>query len=303
MENKPLVSILMNCYNGEKYLKEAIDSIYAQTYENWEIIFVDNCSTDKSAEIAKSYNDGRLKYYKTEKNISLGAARNFGLQFVTGEYLAFLDTDDIWINNKFEKQLKIINEDIAFVYSPVIQIDENGKYLRETTINKVNNFKALLERYDINMHSTLINLKLVNVEFNKELSYCPDYELFINIVAANKKFDFIDSPLVKYRIHNNSLSKKIVDIQMKELLQVLEQVKKNSALYDKYKKSFDICIFKFDHLIKAKTFLAKEQFFNASKELFFLSKYTKKYFFVLLILLIPIMNRIIYRKFLYKYVQ
>ena len=174
MEDKPLVSILMNCYNGEKYLYEAIDSIYSQTYSNWEIIFIDNCSTDTSSKIANSYEDGRLKYYKTQKNLPLGAARNWGIKFINGKFLAFLDTDDVWFSNKLEKQLKVIKEDIAFVYGPVIQIDEIGDELRETKINKESNFKSLLERYDINMHSTLINLRIVNVKFNEHLSYCPD---------------------------------------------------------------------------------------------------------------------------------
>ena len=95
--NKPLVSIIMNCYNGEQYLKEAIDSIYAQTYNNWEVIFIDNCSTDNSAEIAKSYEDERIKYHKVRKNIPLYAARNIAINKCNGEYIGFLDCDDILI--------------------------------------------------------------------------------------------------------------------------------------------------------------------------------------------------------------
>lgn len=302
MTNQPLVSILMNCYNGEKYLKEAIDSVYAQTYKDWEIIFVDNCSIDESSPIAKSYDDGRLKYYKTERNILLGAARNWGLQYVSGEFLAFLDTDDIWYSNKLEKQLEVIDDNIAFVYSPVIQINDKGEFLRETKINKKNDFKSLLERYDINMHTTLINLKLVKVKFNEELSYCPDYELFMSIVSENKKFVFINLPLVKYRIHANSLSTKTADIQMKEIVLVLEKLKSNISLYNEYQDSFDICVFKFEHLLEAKKLLSTEKFYLASKELFLLSKVSNKYFVVSIILMIPFLNKFFYNKFLYKYV-
>ena len=83
LSNPPLVSILMNCYNSEKWLKEAIDSVCAQTYQHWEIIFVDNCSTDSSATIAKSYDD-RVKYYRTKSTTPLGAARIWCLQFASG---------------------------------------------------------------------------------------------------------------------------------------------------------------------------------------------------------------------------
>ena len=162
------VSILMNAYNAQEYLQEAIDSIYAQTFKDWEIIFIDNCSTDNTKKIAHSY-DEKLKYYSTDKNIPLGAARNFGLQFVTGEYLAFLDTDDIWMPEKLEKQLNIINDEIAFVYSPVMQINSRGTILRDTKINKKHDFYTLLERYDINMQSVLINLRLAQFKFNENL--------------------------------------------------------------------------------------------------------------------------------------
>ena len=80
----------MNCYNGEKYLREAIDSIYAQSYENWEIIFWDNCSTDSSAEIAKSY-DEKIKYFTVSSKLELGEARKLATEHARGKYLAFLD--------------------------------------------------------------------------------------------------------------------------------------------------------------------------------------------------------------------
>lgn len=303
MKSQPLVSILMNCYNGEEYLKEAIDSIYAQTYNNWEIIFIDNCSVDNSAEIAKSYSDGRLKYCQTEKNIPLGAARNFGLKFVSGKYLAFLDTDDIWMFDKLEQQLEIINDEIAFVYSPVLQIDSNGNILRETKINKKKDFVTLLERYDINMHSTLINSKLVKFKFNESLSYCPDYELFMNITAKGLPFCSLDVPLVKYRIHDKSLSTKTTDIQIKEILLVLNNIKENYLILNKkHQNSFSVAINKFKYLINAKTFLTQERYFKASKELFLLSKYDKKYLVISLILAFPVLNKFFYKGYIYKYV-
>jgi glycosyltransferase involved in cell wall biosynthesis len=302
MKDQPKISILMNCYNGDRFLKEALDSVYAQTYKNWEIIFIDNCSNDNSAKIAMSYDDGKLRYYKTKKNLPLGAARNFGIKLVKGNYLAFLDTDDLWFKNKLEYQLKILKKNFAFIYGPVIQINEKGKKLRETTINKKCNFKSLLERYDINMHSTMINLDIVNVKFNEELSYCPDYELFMKIVAENKRFQSVTASLVKYRIHNNSLTNKTANIHLYEVNSVLKKLKKNKSLYKKNKKSFDICAYKLKHLYRAKSMLASKCFYQSSREFYLLSKVSKKYIIFSILLKMPILNKIIYNFFLYKYI-
>ena len=118
MKNEPLVSIIMNCYNGEEYLRDAINSIVNQTYENWEIIFWDNRSTDKSAEIFKSYDDSRLKYYlaPTHANI-LYKARNHAVKKTKGDFIAFLDVDDWWLNDKLEKQIPLFEVSVvALVY-------------------------------------------------------------------------------------------------------------------------------------------------------------------------------------------
>ena len=102
----PEVSVIMNCYNCSKYLKEAIDSVYAQTYQDWEIVFWDNASSDNSAEIAKRYNN-KLKYFHAEITIPLGQARNRAIEKAKGKYIAFLDCDDVWLPEKLEKQVKV----------------------------------------------------------------------------------------------------------------------------------------------------------------------------------------------------
>ena len=95
--NYPLVSIIMNCYNGETYLADALKSIISQTYKNFEVIFWDNQSHDNSAFIYKSFKDKRLKYYYAKKHTSLYRARNLALKKTRGEFIAFLDTDDVWL--------------------------------------------------------------------------------------------------------------------------------------------------------------------------------------------------------------
>ena len=115
---KPLVSVIINCFNGEKYLREALDSVVTQTYKNWEIIFWDNQSTDKSAEIFKSYKDSRLKYYCASSHADiLYEARNYALKKTNGDFIAFLDVDDWWLPNKLEKQIPLFSDpEVGVVY-------------------------------------------------------------------------------------------------------------------------------------------------------------------------------------------
>ena len=100
MSKSPLVSVIMNCYNGEKYLTEALSSLLIQNYGNWELIFWDNLSTDNSKKIFKSFNEKRFKYFLADKHTVLYEARNLAIKKTSGDYIAFLDTDDIWSKDK-----------------------------------------------------------------------------------------------------------------------------------------------------------------------------------------------------------
>ena len=110
MKKKNLVSIIMNCHNGEEYLNKAINSIIKQSHKNWELIFFDNSSKDRSAEIVKSYKDKRIKYFKS-RFVRLGVARKMALKLCKGDYLTFLDTDDFWNKNKLKYQLNEMVKD------------------------------------------------------------------------------------------------------------------------------------------------------------------------------------------------
>lgn len=234
----PKVSILMNCYNGQKYLQEAIDSIYAQTFKDWEIIFIDNCSTDNSAKIAKSY-DNKLKYYKTKKNTKLGEARNFGLQYCASDYLAFLDVDDCYLPNKLEKQIHQLmdNLDYQMSYTGGFFIDENSKIIKKFT-PKANSglvFKQQLKNYEINMQSVMIRNNS-SIVFNDELEFSPDYDLFMK-TCSKSMVGVIENPLVKYRRLKNSLTNKTIHRWAIEMQYTLDSIfKKHSDLKQKYPK-------------------------------------------------------------------
>ena len=107
----------MNCYNGQRYLRESLNSVLKQTYQNWELIFWDNCSTDNSSSILEEFNDKRFKYFLANQHTTLYQARNLAIQKSNGTFIAFLDTDDIWLPNKLEKQIPLFDDNsVGLVY-------------------------------------------------------------------------------------------------------------------------------------------------------------------------------------------
>ncbi len=230
MKQEPLVSVIMNCYNGEKYLREAIDSVFAQTYANWEIVFWDNASTDDTQRIATSY-DTRIKYFLAETNTPLGPARNMALKKAAGTYIAFLDSDDIFLSCALHKQVDLMESgDYAMIYAGTIVIDEKGKVagLRKVKYESGYILDSLLRRYEISMGSVMLRRQVLEndgLEFDVSLGYCPDYSLFMKI-AAQHQIGVIPDAIVKYRLSSDSLSRETLHLAAKENRQVLDEIEK-----------------------------------------------------------------------------
>ena len=154
----------MNCFNGERFLNEAIDSVYSQTYDNWEIIFWDNASTDRSSLIAKNY-DERLKYFLAVKNAHLGFARNLALNEAKGKYISFLDCDDIYLPSKIKSQVEDMESSQAELsYGSWIKINSKGEIIKKHKIKefKGESFLRLIQKYDVNFQTLMINKELIN---------------------------------------------------------------------------------------------------------------------------------------------
>ena len=228
----PSVSIIMNCFNSERYLEESIDSIFFQSFEDWEIIFWDNCSTDDSAAIAKSYGP-RLKYFLAEKHTDLGIARNLALNKAKGKYLGFLDCDDLFLKDKLKKQVAFMEKNnYVMSYGSSIIIDSSGNEVKRriTKNNSGNIFGKLLRHYEINMQSVLINRSVLvgeNLNFDINLKFNPDYNLFMKI-AALYPVGVLQDPLVKYRVLRNSLSSQTLSIAADENRYTLDALYKGS---------------------------------------------------------------------------
>ena len=124
-----LVSIIMPSYNTAKFISETIKSVLAQTYTNWELIIVDDCSTDNTDEVIKPYlSDPRIYYIKNEANSGAAVSRNRALREARGKWIAFLDSDDLWLPEKLEKQILFMKKnDYHFSYTNYIEIDENSR--------------------------------------------------------------------------------------------------------------------------------------------------------------------------------
>ena len=233
MKKKHLVSIILNCYNGEKYLREALSSIKTQTYKNWELIFVDNKSNDKSVDILKSFKIKKLKYYLSKQHTSLYAARNLAMKKASGDYISFIDADDIWEKDKLHKQLKLFNnKQIAVVYGNSWLKNEKNNKVKKFINYKVKSgyiYKDLIKKYNIGILTAVIRrsiLKKSKILFNNKYNIIGDFDFFIRL-SKKYKFEFIPEPVATYRIHENNLSFLKKGTQIKEFLNWIKKNKKN----------------------------------------------------------------------------
>ena len=248
---EPLVSVVINCYNGEKYLKQSIESLLLQTYKKWELIFWDNKSTDGSSDIILSYNDKRIKYYCSDVHTTLYQARNLALRKCRGDFISFLDVDDYYLKNKISKQLLYFNDaKVGVVYSNYYRYYENIKKKIVLTKNKLpsgNLTQHILEDSQISFMTVMIRKKslyLLNYIFNPKYSIIGDYDLLYRL-SLNWNFSYIKDPLAVYRIHNNNFSKNS-HLFISELQDWYDKnynsfVKKKNYVYKKiiYLKSLD----------------------------------------------------------------
>lgn len=222
MKKVPLVSIIIPMYNAEKYIQETLISLKNQSYENYEVIIVDNASTDGSVLVAQGMSS-YFKYFviiQSEAN-SGGPARprNIGIKHSSGEYIAFLDADDLWEPNKLSYQIDVmIKGDFNFTCvspSAINEVSENLVRLRDTlssSKNKSYGLKTLLFRNSITTSSVVISKKLLGVKkFNesKAIVTCEDYLLWLNLFGSNScSFLHIGKKLVQYRVISTSLGNK-----------------------------------------------------------------------------------------------
>lgn len=210
--NKPLVSIIITTYNNEEYIKSSIESCLLQTYPNIEIIVIDDGSTDNTYKILKDYIENKKIKYYYQSNMERIVARNNGLKYAKGQYINFLDADDLLEKNKIEKQVFFLENNPSYeaVYCQTSYFNDNGEeiynYLPKYKFNKYFNLALNIGNFIV-IHSVLF--KKNDIFFDKHSLHLEDWDFWLQFIAKGYKIGYIDEILVKTRVHKNNNSQKI----------------------------------------------------------------------------------------------
>ncbi len=222
------VSIIIPTYNRAHLVIETIDSILKQSFRDFELIIVDNCSRDNTEEVIGGCSDGRIRYFKNDNGGVIAVNRNYGMDQAGGEYIAFCDDDDLWLPEKLEKQLLEFEKDsgLGLVCTNALMVSEGrdlDKFNRSGLSDNDFALSSLLRKNPIVCSSVLIKKDVIDdvgiFETNPAIFTAEDGELWMRI-ACKYRIKYVDLPLVKYRVHSSNI-KKIAAAAMK----------RNRALY------------------------------------------------------------------------
>lgn len=211
MRDETFVSIITPCYNAEKYIAETIKSVRNQTYQNWEMLICDDCSTDNSAEIIKEFctKDNRIKYLKTDYNTGgPSMPRNIAINNSVGDYIAFLDADDVWLPTKLAVQLDLVHsKKVGIVYSNGKMIDAYGKIVRDLIFLSSSNYFSNLKQCQLTSSSTLLRRDIVLGHVFKNVQR-EDFVFWLDILKKDNQIAYNTNTVeFYYRIVPNSRSR------------------------------------------------------------------------------------------------
>jgi teichuronic acid biosynthesis glycosyltransferase TuaG len=238
LKKEPLVSVIIPLYNAEKYIKETIESVINQTYQNWELIVVDDRSTDSSRDVVNKLakKDHRIKLIESETNFGGPARpRNIGIDNAKGEYIAFLDADDVWLEQKLEKQINFFqqNKDSDICHTLANVIDENSIVQEVFNNQKVyRKLKSFISQKNILFYTNNININSVMMRANTSLKFdedqnlvaLEDWKYWIDSQKLDKEIVLINETLLKYRVHQSSISNRASDKGYRKALYMLSKI-------------------------------------------------------------------------------
>lgn len=204
---RPRVSIIMPAYNAKAYIGQAIESAIAQTFPDWELIVVDDCSTDDTAACVRSYSDSRVRYFKNERNSGVAYTRNCGIEAARGEYIAFLDSDDVWLPCKLAAQVRQLDTGALISYGAYYRIAADGKRLSMVNVPPALCYRDMLKSNFIG-HLTGVYNKSRFPDLRFESGGHEDYVFWLRAVkiAGVIHAALPGTPLANYRVLENSLS-------------------------------------------------------------------------------------------------
>ncbi len=206
----PIVSIITPLFNGEKVIQDCIESVLSQTFISWELIIVDDCSTDEGVEVVNQYQaqDERIKLLQNSENLGVGLSRNRGIEVASGRFIAFLDCDDYWYPDKLTAQLTFMQQQhSAFSYTAYTPVDEQGQHLGYDVIAPTKlTFKALCRNNYIGCLTVMYDVKALGKRYFPAIRRRQDWALWLEILKETDG-DGLDQPLAYYRHSAGSLSR------------------------------------------------------------------------------------------------
>lgn len=207
--DKPLISIIMPNYNSSRFIEEAIFSVLNQTYTNWELIIIDDNSDDNSIDIINNFTlDKRIRIIRNEKNLGGAISRQKGIDDSNGEFITFLDSDDIWLNNKLKNQLAfMLSNSCQFSYTNYTPISEDGKiHYNQTNYKKIMNYYDLLKHSPGNSTVMLLSTLCKQIKI-PEIKKRNDYLFFLKLIKLSKHAFLMNEIQTLYRINSKGLSR------------------------------------------------------------------------------------------------
>jgi glycosyltransferase involved in cell wall biosynthesis len=254
----PIVSIILPTYNGAKYIKRAIDSVLSQSFSDWELLIIDDGSTDNTEEIIKEYTkkDYRIIYLKNEKNLGIQKTLNRGLRLAKGEYIARIDDDDIWIDkDKLKKQVDFLdkNPEYVLVATRVIYKDENGIEIKKSPSTETNKeiqeviFSRCCFTHSAVVFRKNIILSLGGYSEDEKVKHSEDYDLWLRVCSSEYKTYILPGFSIVYtiRINNVTSTNRITQIKNDIMFYRLYKDKYNGHKNSLLKNYIRLFVYKF----------------------------------------------------------
>ena len=234
----PRVSVIMNSYNSESHLADTLTSLAAQSFQDFEVIFWDNASTDASPQIARSFGP-QLRYFRAESTSPLGQARNLALAQTQGDVFAFLDCDDLWLPDKLERQMALFdaNPRLGLACTDTVMFSERGDLSRvfaKSAPARGHVFRELVERQWISMSSAMISRSAFEglaEGFDPTLLVCEEADVFYRL-ALRYDLDYVDAPLTRWRVHGVNTTFRKFGIVADETLRILGKLRRMNPDFD-----------------------------------------------------------------------
>ena len=208
MKTDKLVSIVMPLYNAQRFVTQAIESVLSQSYEHFELLIVDDKSTDNSVTIVKKYinKDKRIKLFFLDVNSGPVAARNRAIKEAKGRYIAFLDSDDVWFRDKLYRQIEFMNENhLVLTYSAYETMDENAHYINTRKCFSPVSYRDMLKSNRIGNLTGIYDVTFFGKVYMKDVGH-EDYVMWLHLLKRITSTSGIKEPLASYRILSNSIS-------------------------------------------------------------------------------------------------